>query len=53
MRHDAMDRELMAIRRAEREGEVLGRALDRRAAEFDLHEREVVEQLRAAGYLHE
>lgn len=50
-RHDAMTRQLMAIRRAEREGERLEHALDRRGEEFERHEREVIQRLRAAGYL--
>ena len=46
-------RRLMAVRRAEREGEKLEHALERRGEEFDRHERAVVLQLRAAGYLRE
>jgi hypothetical protein len=53
VRHDAITRQLMAARRSEREGRKLGRELERLAQEFDEHEREVVEQLRAAGYLRE
>jgi hypothetical protein len=53
MRHDAITRQLMAIKRAEREGGKLEHALARRGREFERHEREVVKQLRAAGYLRE
>jgi hypothetical protein len=42
MRHDAITRQLMAIKRAEREGEKLEHALARRGREFERHEREVV-----------
>lgn len=51
LRHDALSRQLMAIRRTEREGESLGRELGRELADFDRHEREVVKRLKAAGYL--
>ncbi len=53
VRRDAMHRQLLAIRRAEREGETVGRALESRRGDFERHEREVVQQLRAAGYLQE
>jgi hypothetical protein len=53
LRQDAMTRQLMAIRRAEHEEERVQHALERRAEEFDLHEREVINRLRAAGYLQE
>jgi hypothetical protein len=51
LRHDALSRQLMAIRRTEREGESLGRELGRELADFERHEREVVKRLKAAGYL--
>jgi sulfide:quinone oxidoreductase len=53
LRHDAMMRQVMAIRRLEREGERVGAQLEQRMAEFETHEREVVNELRAAGYLTE
>jgi len=51
IRQDAITRQLMAIRRAEHEGEELEHTLERKGKEFDRHQREVVQQLRAAGYL--
>lgn len=51
VRRDAMYRQLMAVRRAERAGERLEQALERRLRDFDAHEREVIAKLRAAGYL--
>jgi sulfide:quinone oxidoreductase len=51
VRRDAMERQLLAIRRAEREGETLERALEARGRDFERHERDVVQRLRAAGYL--
>jgi sulfide:quinone oxidoreductase len=51
VRHDAITRQLLAIHRAEREGTRLEQALERRREEFERHEREVIQQLRAAGYL--
>jgi len=48
---DARTRQLMAIRRAEREGRQLDLELQRRSSEFERHERETIEQLEAAGYL--
>jgi sulfide:quinone oxidoreductase len=51
LRHDALSRQLMAIRRTEREGEELGLELRAKGAEFERHEREVVKRLEAAGYL--
>ena len=51
IRQDAITRQLMAIRRAEHEGEELEHTLERKGEEFDRHQREVVQQLRAAGYL--
>jgi hypothetical protein len=53
IRRDALARQLIAVRRVEHEGEVVERALAARGRRFDRHEREVVEQLRAAGYLRE
>ena len=50
---DAMTRQLMAARRAGREGQRLERELDHRLEAFERHEREVVAELRAAGYLRE
>ena len=51
LRHEALTRQLMAIRRAERAGEELGHDLQRRRDEVDRHQREVVGKLAAAGYL--
>jgi sulfide:quinone oxidoreductase len=53
VRRDAMQRQLLAIRRAEQEGESVGRALEARGRDVERHEREVVQRLRAAGYLQE
>jgi sulfide:quinone oxidoreductase len=53
VRQDAIARRLLAIRRAEHEGAEVEHALEIRSREFDRHEREVVQQLRAAGYLRE
>jgi hypothetical protein len=53
VRRDAITRQLMAIRRAEREGEAVSRTLEARGRDFERHEHEVIEQLRAAGYLQE
>jgi sulfide:quinone oxidoreductase len=50
---DAKTRQLMAVRRAGREGQRLEHELERRLEAFERHEREVVAQLRAAGYLRE
>ena len=50
---DARARQLMAIRRAGLEGQRLERELDHRLEAFERHEREVVAELRAAGYLSE
>jgi len=51
LRHDALTRRLMAIRRTEREGERLGLELQEKGVEFERHEREVIKRLEAAGYL--
>jgi sulfide:quinone oxidoreductase len=51
IRRDALTRQLLAIRRAQRDGERLQHELERRGSEFERHERETVEQLEAAGYL--
>ena len=51
LRHDALTRRLMAIRRTEREGEHLGLELQEKGVEFERHEREVIKRLEAAGYL--
>ncbi len=51
MRQDATSRQLMAVRRAEREGVKLEHSLERLGEEFERHERHVIQQLRAAGYL--
>jgi sulfide:quinone oxidoreductase len=51
IRRDALARQLIALRRVEHEGHVAERALEARGRSFDRHEREVVQQLRAAGYL--
>jgi sulfide:quinone oxidoreductase len=53
VRRDAIQRQLLAIRRAEQEGETVERTLEARGRDFERHEREVVQQLRAAGYLQE
>ena len=52
MRQDAISRQLLAVRRAEREGVRLEHSLERLGEEFERHERHVIQQLRAAGYLH-
>jgi hypothetical protein len=49
MRDDAIARQLMAMRRVGRTGEQLGVELERRLRRFERHEREVINQLRAAG----
>jgi len=51
IRRDVITRQLLAVRRAEREGEKLEHTLERKGEEFDRHQRVVVEQLRTAGYL--
>jgi sulfide:quinone oxidoreductase len=51
LRHDALTRQLLAIRRAEREGRQLGLDLKSRLVEVESHEQEVVGRLEAAGYL--
>jgi sulfide:quinone oxidoreductase len=48
---DARTRQLLAIRRTEREGERLGRTLEGKREAFERHQREVVARLEAAGYL--
>jgi len=53
VRQDAIARRLLAIRRAEHEEAEVAHALEIRSHEFDRHEREVVQQLRAAGFLRE
>jgi sulfide:quinone oxidoreductase len=50
---DARTRQLMAVRRVGREGQRLEHELERRLEAFERHEREVVAELRAAGYLRE
>jgi sulfide:quinone oxidoreductase len=50
---DARTRQLIAVRRAGREGQRLEHELERRLEAFERHEREVAAQLRAAGYLRE
>ena len=50
---DARTRQLMAVRRAGHEGQRLERELEHRLEAFERHEREVVAELRAAGYLRE
>jgi sulfide:quinone oxidoreductase len=52
MRRDAGTRQLMAIHRAEREGTQLVHELEGRRSVLERHQRETVEQLEAAGYLH-
>jgi hypothetical protein len=42
----------MAIHRAEREGTRLVHELESQRGELERHQRETVEQLEAAGYLH-
>jgi sulfide:quinone oxidoreductase len=51
LRHDALTRQLLALRRAEREGEDLGHDLKRRLDEVERHGQEVIGKLEAAGYL--
>ena len=51
VRHDALARQLLAIRRAEYEGEHLGTELKERLREFEQHEWKVIARLEAAGYL--
>src|SRR5215217_61340 len=51
IRQDVITRQLLAVRRAEREGEKLEHTLERKGDELDRRQREVVQQLRAAGYL--
>jgi len=53
VRRDAMQRQLLAIRRAQQEGANVERALEARGRDFERHEREIVKELRAAGYLQE
>lgn len=50
-RNDSILRQLLALRRAEREGEALDHELERRRGEFDRMRDEVVARLEAAGYL--
>jgi hypothetical protein len=52
IRRDVLVRQMMAIRRIERDGRRLGNELERRRSEFERHERETIQQLEAAGYLH-
>lgn len=52
MGRDARTRQLMAIHRAEREGTQLVHELEGLRGEFERHQRETVERLEAAGYLH-
>ncbi len=51
LRQDSLSRQLMAIRRAGREGAHLDRELRDGVAAFERHMREVKKQLEAAGYL--
>lgn len=51
LRHDSLTRQLLAIRRAEREGERLSLDLERGLEDVERHEQEVVARLEAAGYL--
>jgi hypothetical protein len=51
MEEDARARRLLAIRRVEREGEQLGRSLDRAGEALARRESEVVGRLAAAGYV--
>jgi hypothetical protein len=52
IRRDVLTRQLMAIRRIERDGRQLEHELEGRRREFERHERETIERLEAAGYLH-
>jgi len=52
IRRDVLTRQLMAIRRIERDGRQLVHELEGRGREFERHERETIERLEAAGYLH-
>ena len=51
LRHDALTRRMLAIRRAEREGSAVEHDLKRMGDEVERHEREVMAKLEAAGYL--
>ena len=51
LRHDALTRRMLAIRRAEREGTAVEHDLKRMGDEVERHEREVIAKLEAAGYL--
>jgi sulfide:quinone oxidoreductase len=52
IRRDVLARQMLAIRRIERDGRRLGNQLERRRSELERHERETIQQLEAAGYLH-
>jgi hypothetical protein len=49
---DARTRQLLAIGRAERQGERLEQSLERRGEELERRHRQVAARLEAAGYLH-
>jgi sulfide:quinone oxidoreductase len=51
VRRDAATRQLLAARRAAHAGHTLERELERRLKALERHEREVIAELRAAGYL--
>jgi sulfide:quinone oxidoreductase len=51
VRKDAVTRQLLAARRAAQEGQSLERELERRLEGLERREREVIGELRAAGYL--
>ena len=52
IRRDVLVRQMLAIRRIERDGKRLEHELEGRRSEFVRHERETIQQLEAAGYLH-
>jgi sulfide:quinone oxidoreductase len=52
IRRDVLVRQMTAIRRIERDGRRVEHELKRRRSEFVRHERETIQQLEAAGYLH-
>ena len=51
IRRDVLVRQMIAIRRIEREGRRLDDELEGRRSEFVRHEREIIQELEAAGYL--
>jgi hypothetical protein len=51
LRQEARDRQLLAMRRSERQGERTLVDMERHMADFERREREVIDHLQAAGYL--